>query len=513
MASILLLLSTLLLVSLATGGADQQHQQNRLVEQLAPIADALWQHERRRGGDDDDEALRGAAEALQRLRPASGAGATLALAVLHKEWLRAAGARGRERLLRNATALFEDGLRELGCAGGGSAEDREAAELPLLSRLAVFRGRLRCSAAYGDLLTLHQVRGGDAEAAALVALAPSLGYPNDLAPLAARVGLAVLALREHGRLGVLKPIWSADEPPLHWLRMLTTPAVVAELRGVASGNATTFSPSFQNWNLNAHRTSDWTSLSLLNKGQLDEAGCQLAPQTCALLRTVLPQLAPVVGIAEETGARLLRLAPGARLRPHFGPGGRLVAHLGVAVPAPRGSARLHVGSQVLSWEEGQLLVFDDGYLHWAENGGETARVILHLTFPNPTVVRSLEDNSRPGGGGTRELRGELLPLVAPPSVVPANSSRLATDDESGSRAQRLTVHSEPASAPPPFILGVHGHASAWFGSIGGGGHPYNDIQATEQLDLVQALGGGGRDMWYRIELRMPYPSASTRAAE
>lgn len=445
-----MLLFSSVLLGLTASGADHHHHQHHLVEQLAPIADALWQHERRRGGgddDDDSEALRGAAAALQRLRPASGPATTLALAVLHKEWLQAADARGHELLLRNATVLFFEGLRELGCTGGGSAEDREAAELPLLSRLAVFRGRLRCSAAYGDLLTLHQVRGDDAEAAALVAMGPSLGYPNDLAPLAARVGLAQLALRERGRLGTLKPVWSIDEPSLHWLRGLATPAVVAELRAVASGNATTFSPSVQNWNLNAHRTNDWTSLSLLNKGQLDETGCQLAPQTCALLRTVLPQLAPVVSIAEETGARLLRLAPGARLRPHFGPGGRLVAHLGVAVPTPRGSARLHVASQVLSWEEGQLLVFDDAYLHWAENDGDTARIILHVAFPNPTVVGSgLEDNSRPPGrGGARELQGELM--ASPRIRTDDNETRrLAADDVSSSRVQRLTVHSGPIFA-------------------------------------------------------------------
>ena len=129
-----------------------------------------------------------------------------------------------------------------------------------------------------------------------------------------------------------------------------------------------------------------------------------------------------------------------------------MAHLGVAVPTPRGSARLHVASQVLSWEEGQLVVFDDAYLHWAENDGDTARIILHVAFPNPTVVGSgLEDNSRPGGrGGARELQGELQgePLMASPRIRTDDDEtrRLAADDVSSSRVQRLTVHSGPIFA-------------------------------------------------------------------
>ena len=58
-----------------------------------------------------------------------------------------------------------------------------------------------------------------------------------------------------------------------------------------------------------------------------------------------------------------------------------------------------------------------------------------------------------------------------------------------------SIYSKPDDELPTFngraktddtglILGVHGHASAWFGTIGGGAHPYNDIQAAEQLDLV-----------------------------
>jgi hypothetical protein len=97
------------------------------------------------------------------------------------------------------------------------------------------------------------------------------------------------------------------------------------------------------------------------------------------------------------------------------------------------------------------------------------------------------------------------------SPPPAGFTMLP-DDESSSRAQRPMVHSELTPRPRPLILGVHGHASAWFGTIGGGGHPYNDIQATEQLDMVQALGGDGV-MWYRIELNLPYPFNYQQAKE
>ena len=78
----------------------------------------------------------------------------------------------------------------------------------------------------------------------------------------------------------------------------------------------------------------------------------------------------------------MQLAPGARLRSHRGPGGRLVAHLGVQVPAEN-AATLTVAGETRGWTQGGLLVFDDAYEHHAQNLADVPRIVLHLTFPKP----------------------------------------------------------------------------------------------------------------------------------
>jgi hypothetical protein len=52
------------------------------------------------------------------------------------------------------------------------------------------------------------------------------------------------------------------------------------------------------------------------------------------------------------------------------------------------------------------------------------------------------------------------------------------------------------------------------GPLFGGQVPYVFFPAAEQLDLVQNLGGGSREMWYRIEINIPYPfNRSTAIAQ
>ena len=141
-------------------------------------------------------------------------------------------------------------------------------------------------------------------------------------------------------------------------------------------------------NLTTTGRSDWSYVPLLNKGVLDDEGCVHAPKTCGVLRHLVHKghLAPRHN-ATEVGARLLRLAPGGKLRAHHGPGGRLVAHLGVRVPAG-GGATLTVAGETRGWQEGELLVFDDAFIHHAQNEAPTDRIILHVTFPKEQQPRA-----------------------------------------------------------------------------------------------------------------------------
>ena len=183
-------------------------------------------------------------------------------------------------------------------------------------------------------------------------------------------------------------IWPV-EGELAWLRALEAPAVLAELQEVVladaavavAANASVFTPKFSaSWDL-ATAAQDWQALPLQNKGRADAAGCAIAPITCGVLAKLHPHLVPRGPAASEVGVRLLKLAGGASLRRHVGPGGRLVAHLGVSVPP---SASLTVNGQELHWGEGKLLVFDDAFEHSAQNlAADQPRYILQVTIPHP----------------------------------------------------------------------------------------------------------------------------------
>ena len=82
--------------------------------------------------------------------------------------------------------------------------------------------------------------------------------------------------------------------------------------------------------------------------------------------------------------RLLKLDPGVTLRTHVGPGGRLVAHLGIRVPQ---EAFMTVARSQVRWREGALTVFDDSFPHSVTNpSADRARYILHVAFPLPTTA-------------------------------------------------------------------------------------------------------------------------------
>jgi beta-hydroxylase len=59
------------------------------------------------------------------------------------------------------------------------------------------------------------------------------------------------------------------------------------------------------------------------------------------------------------------------------------AHLGLVIPEPREQCRIQVGSEFAHWEEGKVMVFDDGYPHQVWNDTEGTRVVLFLDIVRP----------------------------------------------------------------------------------------------------------------------------------
>lgn len=204
------------------------------------------------------------------------------------------------------------------------------------------------------------------------------------------LSLTAAAAADHDQV---RRFWAASDPRVSWLSALSEPAVLHELQALAdrdmlvSGGGSGGSAFRADFGPNsdlAGVAGGWTALELLNKGAPSAAGCRAAPHTCAVLDRLAGHLVPRPG-AEQVGVRLLKLEAGATIRPHVGPGGRLVAHLGLRVP-PAGAAALTVAGERMPWREGDFLIFDDSLPHSAENTGDHARYVLHVAFPTPAAV-------------------------------------------------------------------------------------------------------------------------------
>jgi beta-hydroxylase len=81
------------------------------------------------------------------------------------------------------------------------------------------------------------------------------------------------------------------------------------------------------------------------------------------------------------------LPPGAKLNPHRDPyAGSLRYHLGLATPNDD-RCFIEVDGQRHSWRDGQSVIFDETYIHWAVNGSEVDRVILFCDIERPMRFR------------------------------------------------------------------------------------------------------------------------------
>ena len=77
------------------------------------------------------------------------------------------------------------------------------------------------------------------------------------------------------------------------------------------------------------------------------------------------------------------IQPGGTLHPHTGPtNASLTAHIGLENCT---GAKLWVGEQCVDYRDGEVVVFDDSFVHWVENGGTGVRYTLMITFWPPSL--------------------------------------------------------------------------------------------------------------------------------
>lgn len=129
---------------------------------------------------------------------------------------------------------------------------------------------------------------------------------------------------------------------------------------------------------------NWKTFFLYGYGEKAEENCARCPRTTELIEQV-PGM---------TTAFFSILSPGKHIPPHRGPyKGVLRYHLGLKVPDPAEKCRIRVADEIVHWEEGDSMVFDDTYNHevWNETNGERAILFLDVKRPLRQPLAAVND--------------------------------------------------------------------------------------------------------------------------
>jgi beta-hydroxylase len=127
----------------------------------------------------------------------------------------------------------------------------------------------------------------------------------------------------------------------------------------------------------------------------------LCPKTVELVQAI-----PTVN-----GAMFAMLPPGGTLGRHRDPfAGSLRYHLGLSTPNSE-DCRIFVDGEPYAWRDGEAVIFDETYIHWAENKTDTPRLILFCDVERPlrnrlvakfnhffeaTAIRASQTENAPG---------------------------------------------------------------------------------------------------------------------
>ena len=123
----------------------------------------------------------------------------------------------------------------------------------------------------------------------------------------------------------------------------------------------------------------WKRFHMKWYGDFLPSAVQRCPKTVELLRSV-PGL---------NSAAFTLLPPGTKLGRHRDPfASSLRYHLGLMCPQQPG-CRIWVDGHEYTWKDGEDLVFDETYVHWAANDTTQPRLILFVDFTRPLHTRVL----------------------------------------------------------------------------------------------------------------------------
>jgi aspartate beta-hydroxylase len=120
----------------------------------------------------------------------------------------------------------------------------------------------------------------------------------------------------------------------------------------------------------------WNVLYFYSSGRRVDEAHELCPQTSAILRSI-----PGLGDAGQVYFSIH--SPGTHVTPHCGTTNtRLRCHLGLVIPD---GCRIRIGTEIVRWQEGRCLIFDDSFEHEVWHDGDRDRVVLILDVWHPEL--------------------------------------------------------------------------------------------------------------------------------
>ena len=150
-----------------------------------------------------------------------------------------------------------------------------------------------------------------------------------------------------------------------------------EALALRNGGGIKASSQLNDVGFNSFFKSGWKRFYLKWYDDAHPSASVLCPYTTALLRDI-----PTV-----KAAMFAELPPGSRLVRHRDPyAGSLRYHLGLQTPNSEG-CYIEVDGQRYHWRDGQAVVFDETFIHHAENTTQDDRVILFCDVERPLRYR------------------------------------------------------------------------------------------------------------------------------
>ena len=139
-----------------------------------------------------------------------------------------------------------------------------------------------------------------------------------------------------------------------------------------------------NLGFNSFFKNGWKRFYLKWYGEPLPSAKAACPKTVALVES-LPKV---------NAAMFALLPPGGKLNRHRDPfAGSLRYHLGLVTPNSD-DCRIFVDGEPYAWRDGQDLLFDETYIHSAENKTNTTRIILFCDVERPLRTRAMQAFNR-----------------------------------------------------------------------------------------------------------------------